>query len=202
MPLPAWLPKLLWSALRVLAVAWVVAVVALWLLGNRLMFMPPRPTYRTLPGLVRIPVGADTIAAVWLPNPAARFTVLYSHGNAEDLGDDLPLLRMLRDRGFAVLVLESTFTSAQSVSAWGRIFPFDWFRTARRLPKVRCPVLVIHGTADEVIPIAVGRRLYRLAPGAKQSLWVDGAGHNDLVDVAGERYWQALQRFAGSLRSP
>jgi hypothetical protein len=264
MPAPVWLAKLLWSALRVIAIAYVVAVVALWLLGNRLMFIPPRPTYRTLPELVRIPVGTDTIAAVWLPNPAARFTVLYSHGNAEDLGDDLPLLREYRDRGFAVLaydyrgyglstgrsseratyadeaaaygwltraqhvpagriiihgrslgggpaaelasrepaaglVLESTFTSAQSVSAWGRIFPFDWFRTARRLPKVRCPVLVIHGTADQVIPFAVGQRLYRLAPGAKQSLWVEGAGHNDLVDVAGERYWQALERFAASL---
>ncbi|MFL5541879.1 MAG: alpha/beta hydrolase [Longimicrobiaceae bacterium] len=60
-------------------------------------------------------------------------------------------------------------------------------------------MLVIHGTADEVIPFAVGQRLYRMAREPKQALWVEGAGHNDLVEVAGERYWQALQRFAGSL---
>lgn len=260
-----WIPLVL-RVLRVVAIVYVVAAAGLWLLGNRLMFQPPTASYRgDLPGLLRIPVGGgDTIAAVWLPNPAARFIILYSHGNAEDLGGDLPILRALRDHGFAVLaydyrgyglstgrpsernayadesaayawltrelgvapgriivhgrslgggpagelasrepvaalVLESTFTSAHSVSPLGRFFPFDRFRTARRLPDVRAPVLVIHGTADEVIPITVGRRLFHLASEPKQALWVDGAGHNDLIDVAGERYWQALQRFAASL---
>jgi abhydrolase domain-containing protein 17 len=266
-PMPSfeWTPILL-RGVRVVAIVYVVAAVGLWLLGNWLMFRPAPPSYRTLPGLVRIPVDGDTLAAVWLPNPTARYTVLYSHGNAEDLGDDLPVLRALRDRGFAVLaydyrgyglstgtpserkayadqsaayawlthglhvppdrilvhgrslgggpaaelasrepvaglVLESTFTAVQSVSGWGRIFPFDWFRTARRLPRVRCPVLIIHGTADEVIPFPVGQRLYRLAPGPKQALWVEGAGHDDLVEVAGERYWQTLRRFADSLHA-
>lgn len=264
MPESPWIPLLL-RALRVIAIVYVVAAAGLWLLGNRLMFQPPTASYRDdLPGLVRIPAGDDTLAAVWLPNPAARFTILYSHGNAEDLGDDLPVLRALNDRGFAVLaydyrgyglstgrpserkayadeaaayawltremavppgriivhgrsigggpaaelasrervaglVLESTFTSAHSVSPLGRLFPFDRFRSGRRLAAVRSPVLVIHGTADEVIPIAVGRRLFELAREPKQSLWVDGAGHNDLIDVAGERYWQALQHFASSL---
>jgi fermentation-respiration switch protein FrsA (DUF1100 family) len=259
-----WIPLLL-RVLRVIAIVYVVAAAGLWLLGNRLMFQPPTASYRgDLPGLVRIPVGDETLAAVWLPNPAARFTVLYSHGNAEDVGDDLPILRALHDRGFAVLaydyrgyglstgrpsernayadeaaafawltremavppgriivhgrslgggpaaelvsrepvaglVLESTFTSAHSVSPLGRLFPFDRFRSARRLPDVRAPVLVIHGTADEVIPIAVGRRLLELAREPKEALWVDGAGHNDLIDVAGERYWRALERFAASL---
>jgi fermentation-respiration switch protein FrsA (DUF1100 family) len=256
---------LLLRVLRVIAIVYVVAAAALWLLGNRLMFLPGPASYRDdLAGLVRIPADGGALAAVWLPNPAARFTLLYSHGNAEDLGDDLPLLRALHAHGFAVLaydyrgyglspgrptergayadeaaayawlvreqqvppgriivhgrslgggpaaelasrepvaglVLESTFTTALSVSAWGRIFPFDWFRSARRLRDVRCPVLVIHGTADEVIPFAVGQRLYRAAREPKQALWVEGAGHDDLVEVAGERYWQALQRFADSL---
>jgi alpha-beta hydrolase superfamily lysophospholipase len=42
------------------------------------------------------------ISAVHLPNPSATYTMLYSHGNAEDLGDSLPGLRELRDMGFAV----------------------------------------------------------------------------------------------------
>lgn len=100
----------------------------------------------------------------------------------------------------AGLVLESTFTSVHAVSPLGRVFPFDRFHTARRLQDVRAPVLVIHGTEDEVIPIAVGRRLFHLARKPKQALWVDGAGHNDLVGVAGQRYGHALQRFAASLQ--
>lgn len=264
MPEKAAWTVLLLKTLRIVLIVYGVALVGAWLLVPRLLFQPRPSTYTSLPGLVRIPVGGDTIAAVWLPNPAARFAILYSHGNAEDLGDDLPLMRELRDAGFSVfaydyrgygastgrasergagediaaayayltrtlnvppsrvivhgrslgggpsawlasrepvagLVLESTFTSALGVSRWGRAFPYDWFRTLRRLERLRAPVLVIHGTADEVIPIANGRALFNAAREPRQSLWVEGAGHNDLVDVAGARYWTALRQFAESL---
>jgi len=61
---------------------------------------------------------------------------------------------------------------------------------------VNCPVLVIHGTADETIPLSHGKRLFAAAPEPKRSLWVEGAGHNDLFWVAGEQYGEALQEFA------
>jgi fermentation-respiration switch protein FrsA (DUF1100 family) len=61
---------------------------------------------------------------------------------------------------------------------------------------VRCPVLVIHGTEDEVIPFSHGRQLYEAANQPRQSLWVEGAGHNDLLLVGGARYWAALRQFA------
>ena len=38
-----------------------------------------------------------------------------------------------------------------------------------------------------------------MAPAPKHRLWVPDAGHNDLQWVAGERYWDALRRFADSL---
>jgi abhydrolase domain-containing protein 17 len=97
------------------------------------------------------------------------------------------------------LVLESTFTSAFRVVRDGPLLPFDRFRTLARLPRVAAPVLVIHGTRDEVIDVAHGWRLLEAAPGRKQALWVDGAGHNDLAWVAGERYWEALRGFAAGL---
>jgi abhydrolase domain-containing protein 17 len=98
------------------------------------------------------------------------------------------------------LVLESTFVSPYRVlGPWWRL-PLDRFRTAEKLPRVRCPVLVIHGTADEVIPPWHGRRLYELAPEPREAFWVEGAGHNDLERVAGEAYWRALRAWAGGLR--
>lgn len=106
------------------------------------------------------------------------------------------LLRLLRIAG---LVLESTFTSVGAAVWWGAIFPFDYFRSARRLKTVRAPVLVIHGTADRVVQYPVGRRLFAKAPAPRDLLWVAGAGHDDLVVVAGERYWATLARFAASL---
>lgn len=102
-------------------------------------------------------------------------------------------------RPVAGLVLESTFTSAFRVVRDGALFPFDRFRTLAKLPRVRAPVLVIHGTEDEVIAFAHGRRLFEAAPGPKRALWVEGAGHDDLAWVAGERYWRALGEFAEGL---
>lgn len=98
----------------------------------------------------------------------------------------------------AALVLESTFTSAARVARM-RWLPFDRFATHRKLPRVRAPVLVIHGTADEVVPFAHGRALLALAPAPKDSLWIEGAHHNDLPLVAGERYWAAWRALARRL---
>lgn len=49
--------------------------------------------------------------------------------------------------------------------------------------------------SDRLTP-AHARKLHALAAAPKQSLWVEGAGHNDLVRVAGEGYGAALHKFA------
>ena len=51
-------------------------------------------------------VAPATITALYLPNPTAKFTLLFSHGNAEDIGADLPLLDIYRRAGFAVFAYD------------------------------------------------------------------------------------------------
>jgi fermentation-respiration switch protein FrsA (DUF1100 family) len=80
-----------------------------------------------------------------------------------------------------------------------RIFPFDKFRNADKIKAVRCPVLLIHGRQDEVIPFWHGERLFGIANDPKTNLWVDGAGHNNLKFVAGTEYARALKAFTDSL---
>jgi len=251
-------------ALLVAVLAYVALAAFGYFLSDRLIFQPPPPTYRAgqLP-FTMIP-GADdvSIAALYLRNPDAPLTILYAHGNAEDLGVVAPLLEEMRRHGFAVLgfdyrgygassggptttsgatrdmesvyryavhtlgvppsrlvlygrsvgggpaadlaarlpsaglVLESTFTSVFVVMTRVPLLPFDRFPNLRHVRNVHAPVLVIHGTADEVIPVAHGRRLYAAANDPKQALWVDGAHHNDLTLVAGQQYWTALADFA------
>ncbi len=48
----------------------------------------------------------EKITAIYLPNPSARFTLLFSHGNAEDIGTDLPLFDIYRQAGFAVFAYD------------------------------------------------------------------------------------------------
>lgn len=232
-----------------------------------LVFLPQPASYQDNPALTRLQCADGTpITTAWIPRPTARYTLLYSHGNAEDLGENLALMRHLGELGFNVLiydypgygtsggsagerssvqaieaayahltgklgvpaeriigygrsvgggptlalastkplgglVLESSFTDPVSVRIPVRILPFVMFPSLQRIRDVKIPVLVMHGLADELIPASHGQALYAAAPGPKFSLWVEGAGHDDFKDVAGERYEQALQAFARFLAS-
>lgn len=59
-----------------------------------------------------------------------------------------------------------------------------------KVSKVASPVLVIHGTEDEVIDFSHGLAIYERCPRAVEPLWVEGAGHNDI-----ELYAQYLERL-------
>lgn len=59
-----------------------------------------------------------------------------------------------------------------------------------KVPKITCPVLVIHGTEDEVIDFSHGLAIHEKCPRAVDPLWVEGAGHNDV-----ELYSQYLDRL-------
>ncbi len=237
------------------------------LAADRLIFPAPRPSYdarRLGVSTVAAEDGAR-IAVLHLANPAARHTVLYSHGNGEDLGMALPGLEALHRAGFAVvaydyrgygasgggpatargvlrdaeavyrhvvgplgvdpsrvivygysvgsgpavhlaarvpvggLVVENGFVSAFRVLTRAPLLPFDRFPNLRDIRRVRVPVLVIHGVQDRVVPAWHGRRLFEAAPGPRDSLWVEGAGHTDVAAVAGRRYTAALRAFAGRI---
>jgi fermentation-respiration switch protein FrsA (DUF1100 family) len=246
-----------------------VVVLLVILFADRLMFFPPAASYGGGDAdFGRVGVGAgDSVAVLHLPDPQARYTILYSHGNAEDLGHVAFVLRDLRSSGFAVIgydyrgyghstggppsarkasadaeavyryavrtlgiepkrlilygrsfgsgptlelaarhevggvILQSAFTSAFRVVTRVRLFPFDRFPNLANIRALRRPVLVIHGTADEVVPFAHGRRLFAAARAPKRSLWVEGAGHDDVAAVAGERYRQALASFVDLIES-
>lgn len=108
------LPHRLVLTLLVLVAAYGAISLVAYLYGERVLFQPPAPSYGPddVP-FTRVPVdegsaagGGDSVAVQHLPNPAAEFTILFSHGNAEDLGHDQPFLRALRDAGFAVLAYD------------------------------------------------------------------------------------------------
>ncbi|MBI4719540.1 MAG: alpha/beta hydrolase [Planctomycetes bacterium] len=84
----------------------------------------------------------------------------------------------------AGLVLESTFTSLVDV---GRLhfplLPVSWmlrdrFESVLKIGSITCPKLVIHGTEDGLLPLAMGRRLFDAA-GEPKRFVETRAGHND-----------------------
>jgi fermentation-respiration switch protein FrsA (DUF1100 family) len=102
----------------------------------------------------------------------------------------------------AGLVLQSPFTSAFRVVTRISLLPFDRFPNYKDIHHVHVPILIMHGTADEVIAFRHGVSLYNLANEPKRHLWVNGAGHNDFNEIAHSTYLEALRAFAASLALP
>ena len=84
------------------------------------------------------------------------------------------------------IILQSPFTSTADIGAaryWYvpvRLLMKDQFHSDLRIGKVTAPVLVMHGDADQVVPIALGERLYAMIKAPKQFVRFPGAGHLDL----------------------
>ena len=111
------------------------------------------------------------------------------------------------DPGIAGLILESPFTSASDLLREGghpilqalsrfASYRFDQTDVLRR---VTVPVLVIHGTRDEVIPFRLGQAVHDLVPGRAEIVPIEGGGHNDLLALHGAELWDGARRFLAAL---
>ena len=73
-------------------------------LADRMIFIPPASSYSLQPEMVMIETAdGEKICAYYFINPNAEFTILYSHGNAEDIGQNRFVFERLVNRGFSVL---------------------------------------------------------------------------------------------------
>jgi fermentation-respiration switch protein FrsA (DUF1100 family) len=105
----------MWNLIRALAASLFrialmlyVALVGVGLfLSDRYIFQPRPSSYKDTPELLKL-TAADgkKITALYLSNPAAKYTLLISHGNSEDLGDDREWCEDLRGAGFNVFAYD------------------------------------------------------------------------------------------------
>ncbi|MCK4608499.1 MAG: alpha/beta hydrolase [Gammaproteobacteria bacterium] len=233
--------------------------------SNKMIFLPPAPSYKNTNSILKIHTSnGATIAAIYLPNKNAKYTLLVSHGNAEDLGMLMPFLRELQYHGFSVfaydyqgyglssgsateansyqaadsaynyltqklqippdhiiaygfslgaamaidlasrktvaaVIAQSPFVSAFRTMTYIPLLPFDKFNNFSKIKQLKCPILIIHGTKDKIIPFWHSQKLYQTAAEPKKHLWIKGAGHNNLIAIAGTKYWQTLQQFTSNL---
>jgi len=106
------------------------------------------------------------------------------------------------------LILRSPFTSFVDM---GRlhypILPVGWILRDRypsidRIARIGCPLLVIAGSADAVVPVSQSRRLFEAALEPKRLEIVEGADHNDEVLAAGPRVVGATIQFLRGAIAP
>jgi len=108
--------------------------------------------------------------------------------------------KLAAEKSPAALILDSTFTSFVDIA--GHHYPFlpvRWlarfdYSTLDHVKKVRCPVLVIHSTDDEIVPFSQGVALYEAAPEPRAFVKLRG-GHNDALFLSTEAYRAGLEAF-------
>ena len=126
----------------------------------------------------------------------------------ESLGSAVAV-QLALEREAAALVLESPFSSIPDMAR--AAYPFlppvgalirTRYDTLAKAPRVRVPVLVLHGERDEIVPLEQARRVFEAAPQPKRFFAIPGAGHNDTYHAGGEPYWRALREFLEEAVSP
>lgn len=141
------------------------------------------------------------------PDPALR--VIYGHSMGAAAAVELAARRAeacaAADHGG--LVLESAFNRATDVATAASVLatPADWFgglgfESQRRIGAVRAPILMLHGSADDTVPIALGRRLFEAAPAPRAFVEFEGGSHSRLHTDAADRYRAVFAAFAARLR--
>ncbi len=109
--------------------------------------------------------------------------------------------QMAQEFAPAALILLAPFTSLPDAAAEAMPFvPAHWlvrgrFDNLAKVPGLELPVLILHGTADRVVPFTLGERLAKAAPRATFRA-VAGSGHNISMEAqvqAAQLAWLAAQ---------
>ncbi|KAK4402497.1 Alpha/beta hydrolase domain-containing protein 17B [Sesamum angolense] len=114
-------------------------------------------------------------------------------GPTVDLAARLPRLR-------AVVLHSPILSGLRVMYPVKRTYWFDIYKNIDKIPLVKCPVLVIHGTADDVVDYSHGKQLYELCQEKYEPLWIKGGNHCDLELYPD--YIKHLKKFVSTVEKP
>ena len=131
-------------------------------------------------------------ALKWLENKGYKKSQLVIYGESVGTGIAVQMALELQPK---YLILEAPFTSAADVAkdAYHHLLPVDLLMHDRydsidKIAKIKTSLLIIHGTADSVVPTKFGIQLFKAASQPKRLLLVHDANHWNLYNYgAGER---------------
>jgi fermentation-respiration switch protein FrsA (DUF1100 family) len=125
----------------------------------------------------------------------------------ESLGSAVAL-QLAITRPARALVMESPFASIRAMARasfpWLPLAPFVRTRydNIGKVPRLRIPLLVLHGDRDQIVPFAQGRQVFDAAPEPKRFFAIPGAGHNDTYLVGRDGFWKAISDSLDTLPPP
>ncbi|KAL5219851.1 hypothetical protein ABZP36_024564 [Zizania latifolia] len=111
-------------------------------------------------------------------------------GPTIDLSSRLPNLR-------GVVLHSPILSGLRVLYPVKKTYWFDIYKNIDKIGLVNCPVLVIHGTSDDVVDCSHGKQLWELCKVKYSPLWLTGGGHCNLELYPD--YIRHLKKFVSSL---
>lgn len=118
----------------------------------------------------------------------------------ESLGTSIATYVAMR-RAPKGLLLSTPFSSLAAIAKMRYpLMPIDALITdpmpaARWAPHVRCPVFIVHGTHDTVVPYSQGQAQAKNFRTPPQFISIEGLGHSEIRDRYPEQYWGNAKAF-------
>jgi len=137
----------------------------------------------------------------WAREVVGGKIVLYGESIGGGVAVELAKREAERGRPVDGLILQAAFASLVEVAsgAYPFLFPdkllHDRYTNIQKIHKINCPLLIIHGTRDNIVPFDHGRRMYQRAKQPKAMLTVPGGDHNAVVYKAGMEYYAQMESF-------
>ena len=137
-------------------------------------------------------------------SPAAK-RYIFGHS----LGSSMATHLALKQKDANGLILEGAFTSIPDMikeTKWG-FLPVGFLVSQRfdildRIDDVSIPILFVHGTEDNIVPVVLSERLYAAAKAPKRLLRIEGGSHHNLTASHFDEYQRAVaEHFGLNLRS-
>lgn len=146
----------------------------------------------------------DTEKALWFLRERSGLGPEQIFLFGRSLGAAVAMETKIRHPELGGLILISPFASIVAMA--GQLYGLSWlagklgherFDNVAKAPLLKAPLLVIHGSADALIPMAQGRAVFDHAVCEKQWRVVEGADHYDVFLLGGE---ELLSEIADWLR--
>ncbi|MFC1482772.1 alpha/beta hydrolase [Candidatus Margulisiibacteriota bacterium] len=137
--------------------------------------------------------------------------------HAVSMGAAAALRASIVDTAVKALILESPFSSAKEImlyvakkkrniphlfTRWGLFwfrlrlqFNLDQLDLAKNIKKIAQPLLIVHGTHDEIVPVTHGKKLFNIAREPKELLLIPGAEHDLVYEKNPRKYVSAVKKF-------
>lgn len=102
----------------------------------------------------------------------------------------------------AGLILEAPFTQISDMAKTH--YPFiptkilkTRYDSLSKISSVQTPLLILHGTDDEIVPFRLGQKLFEAANEPKAFYAISGGTHNESFFIGGKEFWDVIFDFLG-----